>query len=186
MVWVQAINFGEVPESVLQTHFMEKDELKQLRALIWLSALKCCAAGAKLSVGTKPGSSLAAGELWLLLPIAIWPCASFKVPKSPLFPAASHGSRHQWLCIGLWSSSCVILKPCLELIWQCIVAWCSEVTVDGVGLEAWRCRWRYPVPSWCVAGKLHHSGFVHFELFSLFLIRAQREGQNSLSKPPQL
>lgn len=34
MVWVQAINSGEVPESVLQTHFMEKDELKQLRALI--------------------------------------------------------------------------------------------------------------------------------------------------------
>lgn len=36
------------------------------------------------------------------------------------------------------------------------------MTVDGVGLEGWKCLWRYPVPSWCIAGKLHHSVFVHF------------------------
>lgn len=58
-VWVRAINFGEVLESVFQTHFMEKDELKQLRDLISLSALKFPdgAVGAKLSVCVKPRSS---------------------------------------------------------------------------------------------------------------------------------
>lgn len=51
-VWVRAINFGEVLESVFQTHFMEKGELKQLRDLISLSALRFPdgAVGAKLCV----------------------------------------------------------------------------------------------------------------------------------------
>lgn len=48
-------------------------------------------------------------------------------------------------------------KALLGLFCQFIVAWCSEVTMDGVG-------WRYPVPAWGIAGKLHRSGFVHFEL----------------------
>lgn len=59
MVWVQAINFGEVLESVFQTHFMEKHVLQQLRDLICLSALKFpdCAVGAKVSVSVKSRSS---------------------------------------------------------------------------------------------------------------------------------
>lgn len=69
MVWVQAINFGEVLESVFQTHFMEKDELKQLRDL---SALKFtdCAVGAELSVGTKPQSSFDCRRIMAVVPLA--------------------------------------------------------------------------------------------------------------------
>lgn len=93
------------------------------------------------SVCMKPGSSFA-GELWLFLLVVIWPCACLKVSTSSLLPAASCGSRHQWLSIEPLelSSSCLILKPWTELICQCIVAWCSEVLIDaellweGVGL----------------------------------------------------
>lgn len=59
MVWVRAISFGEVLESVFQIPFMEKDKLNQLRDLVCLSTLKFpdYAVGAKLSVAMKSGSS---------------------------------------------------------------------------------------------------------------------------------